>query len=241
MHGYSPLNTLKPVAEDIWLVDGPAIRFYGVPFTTRMTVIRLENGDIWLHSPTQIDPALKAQIDALGPVRHLIAPNWIHYAYINQWRTAYPEARSHVAPGVKQRAHKMGVALTIDAELSQQAPEAWQGQIAQMLVEGSSYHREVVFFHIRSKTLILTDLCENIPKHLLPWWVRPLAWLGGVLAPHGGTPRDMRLTFRKGHQELRTAVLQMIDWAPERIIIAHGNWMKTDGVAHLKRIFRWVL
>ncbi len=241
VRGYSPLNTLKPVAEDIWLVDGPAIRFYGAPFPTRMTVIRLQNGDIWLHSPIQLHPALQEQIDALGPVRHLIAPNWIHYAYVNQWHSAYPDAKSHVAPGAKQRAHKMGIELAIDTDLGDQAPVAWQGQIAQILVKGSSYHREVVFFHIPSRTLILTDLCENIPGRLLPWWIRPLARLGGVLAPHGGMPRDMRLTFRHGHRELRAAVQQMIAWAPERIIIAHGDWMTSDGVAHLKRMFRWVL
>ena len=75
MVGYAPLNTLKPVGDDIWIVDGPSIKFYKLPFTTRMTVVRLQNGDIWVHSPTKICGDLKDQIDALGPVRHLIAPN----------------------------------------------------------------------------------------------------------------------------------------------------------------------
>ena len=53
MIGYEPLNTLKPIATDVWVVDGPKVRFYGMLFTTRMTVVRLQNGDIWLHSPTR--------------------------------------------------------------------------------------------------------------------------------------------------------------------------------------------
>ncbi|WP_372056988.1 hypothetical protein P7L74_14930 [Tistrella mobilis] len=44
---YDPLFMLKPVAEDVWIVDGPVIR-YGmpwpkIPFPTRTTIIRLPN------------------------------------------------------------------------------------------------------------------------------------------------------------------------------------------------------
>ncbi len=48
MTGYEPLNTPKPVADDIWVIDGPAIRFYGMPFSTRATLIRLEIFSVWL-------------------------------------------------------------------------------------------------------------------------------------------------------------------------------------------------
>ena len=54
---YPAVNTLKPVARNVWIVDGPAIR-YGWPwpkfcFSTRMTVVRLASG-IFLHSLTQL-------------------------------------------------------------------------------------------------------------------------------------------------------------------------------------------
>ena len=42
--GYEPLYTLKPVAPDVWIADGGWIRFYGLPFPTRMTVVRLACG-----------------------------------------------------------------------------------------------------------------------------------------------------------------------------------------------------
>ena len=58
MTGYEPLNVLKPVVEDLWIVDGPRISFYGAPFPTRMTVIRLGSGDLFLHSPTAPTPEL---------------------------------------------------------------------------------------------------------------------------------------------------------------------------------------
>jgi Domain of unknown function (DUF4336) len=81
---YAPLNVLKPVvAGAVWIVDGPEIEFnwlgLSLPFPTRMTLIRLAGGDVWVHSPTAPDTALLAAVRALGPVRWLIAPNTLHY------------------------------------------------------------------------------------------------------------------------------------------------------------------
>ena len=56
-----------------------------MPFPTRMTVVRLASGGLWLHSPTQISDGLRAELDALGPVRHLVSPNRIHYSHMLSW------------------------------------------------------------------------------------------------------------------------------------------------------------
>jgi hypothetical protein len=75
---YEPLNTLKPVGEDLWMVDGPVVRmaFPGgsIPFPTRMVVVRLSSGDLFVWSPTELDGGLRAQLDTLGPIRHLVSP-----------------------------------------------------------------------------------------------------------------------------------------------------------------------
>lgn len=238
--GYEPLNVLKPVAEDIWLVDGPAIRFYGMPFSTRMTVVRLANGDVWLHSPTKLTEALASEVAALGRVSHLVAPNWIHYAYVGEWQKRFPEAVAWAAPGVRERAVKYGMDLRFDHDLGAEAETHWAGEIEQMIVEGSKIHREAVFFHNASKTLILTDLIENFEAKNLPWWMRIAVRLGGIRDPDGQMPRDMRMSFTD-KQRLRAAVERMIGWAPERVILAHGRWYDQDGVAELRRAFRFVL
>lgn len=239
--GYEPLNTLKPVAQDIWIVDGPMIRFYGMPFSTRATVIRLSNGDIWVHSPTKLDAGLIVELNNLGPVRHLIAPNWIHYAYVSERQAQFPDTISWAAPGVQARARSKGMEVRFDHDLGDFAETPWQGEIDQQIVRGSDVHQEAVFFHQDSDTLILTDLIENFEAANLPWWMRLLARMVGIVDPDGQMPRDMRMTFRKRQDELRKAVELMIDWAPERIIVAHGRWYASAGVAELKRAFRFVL
>lgn len=239
--GYEPLFTPKPVAPDIWLVEGPLIRFYGLPFPTRMVVIRLPDGGLWLHSPIQPDAKLLRALEELGPVRHLIAPNWIHYAFVADWQHLFPEALTWAAPGVAERAASRGKALRIDHQLSAEAPPDWAGTIDQLVVSGSPVHREAVFLHRPSKTLILTDLIENFEAAHIPAWMIPMAWMAGVLDPDGKAPIDMRLTFRKGREAARADIETLLGWQPERLIMAHGRWYPTGAMAELRRAFRWAL
>lgn len=105
---YPPLNTLKPIARELWIVDGPAIRF-GAPlvkmnFPTRMTVVRLAGDALFIHSPTPLTPGLKSEIGELGRPCWLVGPNRIHYWWIPEWRNAYPEAAIYLAPRIREQA-----------------------------------------------------------------------------------------------------------------------------------------
>ncbi|MFP4304477.1 MAG: DUF4336 domain-containing protein [Rhodosalinus sp.] len=235
--GYPPLFTPKPFGCDLWLVDGPAIRFYGMPFSTRMTVVRLSDGGLWLHSPVERTPGLAERLAVLGPVRHLIAPNWIHYAWLGDWAEACPQAETWAAPGVAGRAASRGMTLRVDHGLGGPAP--WSAEIDHLIVEGSAVHREAVFFHRASRTLILTDLIENFEPARLPWFMRPLVRLAGIAHPKGRMPPDMAATFDKA--KLRAGVERMIAWRPERLVLAHGHCFQTGAVRELERAFARVL
>lgn len=144
------------------------------------------------------------------------------------------------SPGVFERAASRGVKLSFDQNLGGEPPVEWAGEIDQRLAE-SDHHREVVFFHRLSRTLILTDLIENFESEKMPWWARPLLKLGGVCDPDGKTPRDMAIGFRKRSTQLRNLIDTMIAWDPERVILAHGRWYPTNGTAELRRAFRNLL
>ena len=52
IHLYRPLHTLKPFGNNIWIADGGIVRMafplgLSIPFSTRMTVIRLADGGLW--------------------------------------------------------------------------------------------------------------------------------------------------------------------------------------------------
>jgi hypothetical protein len=235
--GSEPLFTLKPVTAHVWVADGGWIRFHGVPFPTRMTVMRLADGGIWVHSPIADRNGPSEAVVGLGPVRHLIAPNWIHHAWVPDWQSCFPAATTWASPGVMDRARRRGVGLSIDSVLTDIAPPVWNDQFDQRLAD-SGCHREVVFFHRASRTMILTDLIENFEPDKMPWWARPLLRLGRVCHPDGRMPRDMAASFRRKASHLKDLVETMIAWEPERVILAHGRWYDRDGAAELRRAFR---
>ena len=237
--GYEPLYVLKPVAPELWVADGGWIRFYGLPFPTRMTVIRLRDGGLWVHSPIADADGLADAVAALGPVAHLVAPNWIHYAWMPGWQARFPDARAWGCPGVVERARSRGVRLELDGLPGDHAPADWAGEIDQRLFD-SGLHREVLFCHMPSRSLILTDLIENFEPRHMPWWSRPLLRLGGVCAPTGGMPRDIALSALRDPARMRALVQWMRAQAPERIILAHGQWFASGAQAEISRVFgRW--
>ena len=238
---YAPLDTLKPFSKDIWIVDGPEIgmHYFGLklPFPTRMTIVHMPDEKLWCHSPIAWNDNLGAEIDRLGPVSYLIAPNTIHYSYLANWQARYPQACSYDPPGLACKVPK----LAIGEVLGKDPPAAWGDAFGQCLVPGSLL-TEVDFFHRASRTLILTDLIENfepsrVRNRLLRWTMQAF----GAASPDGKAPIDMQLSFIRQRPAVREAALQMIAWAPERIVLAHGLCYEKDAVAELRRAFRWVL
>jgi hypothetical protein len=240
---YAPLGTLKSVAEDVWIVDGPIIRFGmpwpKMPFSTRMTIIRMNGGDLLAHSPTPLSPELKAAIAKIGIVRWIVGPNRLHYSWIPAWRAEYPDATIYLAPRIRE--HSKGRIDFAAAPLEADRGYPWDAAMATLPVPGG-FMTEVEFFHYKSRTLILTDLIENFERRKLnSRLMRWMAYLGGAMSPNGSMPRDLRLTFRKQAGTLRAAIELMISWNPERIILSHGLCYEHDGARELRRAFRWIL
>ena len=75
----------------------------GLTIGTRMSVVRLAGGGLWLHSPVALDGQTRNALDALGPVRFLVAPNRFHHTYLPQARDAYPQAKIFGAPGLADK------------------------------------------------------------------------------------------------------------------------------------------
>ncbi len=227
---------LQPIGDEIWIADGPEVSFYGFPYPTRMTLIRLDGGDLWVWSPIALDQDLRAEIDALGRVRHLVSPNKLHHLYLGEWAEAFPDARLYSSPGLARRRDD----LDFDAELGDEPEPAWQGQIDQVVVTGSLAMDEVLFFHRRSSTCLVCDLIQRHDPTEQTGWKGCLMRLDGLVGDDGSTPREWRLTFLD-RGRARAAVETALSWRPERLVIAHGEWAPTDGTAALQHGLRWLV
>lgn len=237
---YPPLNVPKPVAEGVWVVDSGPQSLLGLQFPIRMTVLRLADGGLWLHSPTRRTPALQAALEALGPIRHLVAPDTAHWAHVSPWRKAVRAAALWAAPGVEARAQGQGVDLHGAGELGEDPPAAWAGEMAQALFGGPGF-AEIAFHHRPSRTLILTDTVQALEKPRLPLATRLVAGLVGSASDEGTTPAHLRLLLGRRRAANRAAAERLLALDPARVIFAHGAWFEADGAARLRRALGWLL
>jgi Domain of unknown function (DUF4336) len=238
---YPPLDVLKPVAENLWIVDSGPQEAMGLSLPVRMTVIRLRNGDVWLHSPTRYNAELRREIETLGPIRHLVAPNIAHWTHLKEWQGGCPAAKTSAAPNLRQRPQVRKAGIRLDRDLTDSPPDDWGGEIEQIVIQGGAGFREVAFLHRPTRTLILTDLIQNLEPEKLPLGTRLFARLTGVDAPNGKAPAYLRFVVRLRRKEAQEAVSHLIAWNPERVIFSHGRWFERDATASLKRAFAWLL
>ena len=235
---YPPLEIPKVVAEGVWIVDSGPMNAVGMELPVRMTIFRLGNGDLLLHSPTPFSAEVAKAVDALGRVRHLVAPNVAHWTFLADWQRAYPDATTWAAPGLQDRAQVRASTVRFDAELGEAAPAEWADTLDQGIVRGGAGFNEVWFFHQRTRTLVLVDLIENLELDKLP----PVARLvmRASAATSGTTARYLRLPVRLGGREAKEAVRAILALDPERVIFAHGRPFDSNAAEELKRAFEWL-
>tara|TARA_B100001971_G_C18208914_1_gene549375 strand:+ start:172 stop:912 length:741 start_codon:yes stop_codon:yes gene_type:complete len=237
-------DSLTQLSDDLWIADGEAVRFFTLPYTTRMTIVRLTDGRLFIHSPIRLTESLQRQIRALGDVRYLIAPNHLHHLFIKDWAEAYPRAELYGTEEVIKKRADIDFSGQLNNEDQQQYP--WQPAIRQLLFRGSAAMEECVFFHQPSSTLIVTDLIENFDPQSFTPFKRLIARASGILAPNGRTPIDWRLSFVFSRQQTRRQCEKILSWRPKRIVMAHGEIIhKGDNGQsaedHLRTAFRFYM
>lgn len=238
---YPPLDVPKPVTQDLWVVDSGPMRAMGViPIPVRMTVVRLENGEILLHSPTQHTTQLQAALEGFGPIRHLVAPNIAHWTFLKEWQNRLPDAVTWAAPGLRNRKTVQRSGVRLDRDLDEGPLPGWPDEIDRITVQGGAGFHEVALFRRHSQALILVDLVQNFEAEKLPVLMRPLARIAGNVAPDGKAPAYLRAVVKLGGDKAREAGRRLVATRPERVIFAHGSWFDHDAAHRLERSLRWL-
>jgi hypothetical protein len=209
------------LTPNLWVADRP-LRLAVGDIGTRMTVIRLADGGLFLHSPVRLDAATREALDDLGPVRAAVAPSKVHHFFVGDYLTAYPEARVYGAPGLAEKRRD----LKLHGVLSDQASPEWQGEIAQHLFRGAPYLNEVVFFHLPTRTLLLTDLAFNVAAGGTSGarLFYRLVGAAGRFGPH----RLVRFMIRD-RRAARESIDVILRWDFDRVIVTHGDVLETGG------------
>lgn len=223
---------LQPVAEALYVREVP-FRIGGMELGGRMTVVRLPEGGLWIHSPVKLEAETRAAVEALGPVRYLVAPNLMHHLHLPAWAQAFPEARVVAPPGLR----KKQPALRIDVELGG-APDAGYAEVvSQQHVRGIPKVEESVFLHRPSRTLLVTDLAFHI-RSSPSWLTRTYLKLSGTYGKLAPTMLEKALV--KDRAALRASLEAVWGWDFERVVVCHGEVLERGGKEALRSGFAWL-
>ncbi len=220
------------VPGQIWHAESP-LTVAGLRFKTRMSVVRLEDDKLWIHSPIRPTRELVAELDAKGEVAYVCAPNRYHHFYLLEFLSHYPSAVLFLAPGLSEKRRD----LPPSRVLTNRSEPEWRGELEQLLFAGMPWLNEVVWLHGSSKTLLLTDLCALYGSDASPT-TRLLARALGVYQTLG-VPRSVRLLVRDrdAARRSRDGILQ---WDFDRVVVAHEQIVHAGGKRAFRAAFSWL-
>ena len=223
---------LTPFAEGVWVGTAPA-RILGMRLTTTMTVLRLGDGSLLLHSPLAMTPERRAAVEALGPVAHLYAPNLRHHRRIGEWAAAFPSARLH-APA---RLAKKRPDLRIDRALQGTLEPAMVGVVDELLIDGFRLE-ETVLFYRPARTLVVTDLVHNVGRPRHRWtrlYTRTMGFYDRV-----ALSRAIRWAAIHDQAAMRRSLDEVLAQPFDRLIVGHGTPLEAGGRDALAAAFSWL-
>ncbi len=231
------MAALKAFAEGVWIIDGPDVRDFGVMFTTRMTVVRLGDGSLWISSPVLVPFETLRSIAELNPVRYLVAATPRHVWRLAAWHTLFPSAQLWAAPKTLFTLSKGHLPLT--GVLADAPYGGWATDLDQLRFKGSPLIEEIIFFHRASGTVMLDDLVQVHQKVRGKPIRNALIDVEGVGSPRGGVGLDIRLTFTN-RRLARQSLDRLLSWDFDKLIIAHGPCIEKDAKPFVERAFRWL-
>jgi hypothetical protein len=226
-------TALRSLGRDLWALEQP-FRAGGLELGARTCIVRLSDGSLVVHAPGPGTAAARAEIERLGRVRALFAPNLLHHLFLADAIAAFPEARVFAAPGLAAKRPD----LRVDEELGEKAPALWARDLDAVVLAGVPRLCEVVFLHRASGTLLCVDLCFNVrpPK---PLFTRLLMRANGAWDRFGPS-RIFRHAILKDPRALRASLDRILGWEFERVSVAHGDVLEREGRETLRREFAWL-
>lgn len=208
----------------IWTMDYP-VKLFGVAFNARMSVVRLADDSLLLHSPGPIDDVMAGVIAELGEVRYIVAPGLFHHMHVVQAQDRYPLAETYICPGVERRNPR----LRFDWILGSRAPGVWCDTMDQVLIRGSRYMWEVAMLHKPSKTLLLVDSIEYFTDQTcgVNWMLK--AWWKVVLRMWNKPKPALEYQFGwRDKRAAQTSLRSILEWDFDKIVLSHGDNITRD-------------
>jgi hypothetical protein len=225
---------MRKISTRMW-VHEDSMPMLGTRLALRMTIVKLSDDGLWLWSPTSHNPQLENRIADMGVVKHIVAPSNGHNLFVEAWQMAFPDAGLYVASGIpRKRPGLRGYTLLRDLDA---AP--WASDLETLPMDGAPLFDEHMFFHARSKSLLVTDFFQHhsgathkgLGKVVNKLLFEPIGFKGKCLAP----PLKTRFGV-KDRTALRASLDRLWELDIERVIPAHGAIFEQSAKDDIRRL-----
>ena len=192
LYGESYRKTIKrPLASnestnDIWALE-QNLELGPLQTPMRCTVIRLQNGKLWVHAPLAPTQEFFDLVESCGSgdpsaVAHVVVPTYAleHKVFVKDALQRWPNAKLWTSPQQFsfpfQASEQFVFGKSVDGILDSSINPPWSDEIDHATLEGGTFNIggtpttlcETVFFHKASKSLIVTDAVAQIPTSVPP-------------------------------------------------------------------------
>ena len=211
------------------------MRMLGTRLPLRMTIVKLADDSIWMHTPTPHNPQIRNRVAAMGKLKYIVAPSNGHNLFLEDWQSSFPDAAVYVAAGIpKKRPNLKNYTLLRDVDTA-----LWQEDLEMLPMAGAPFFDEHMFYYARSKTLLVTDFYQNytgvtqkgLGKVITKLLLEPLGFKGKCLAP----PLKTRFAV-KDKEALRASLDRLWDLDIECVVPAHGEILEQDAKQEIRRL-----
>ncbi|KAL0233270.1 hypothetical protein GEMRC1_012015 [Eukaryota sp. GEM-RC1] len=212
--------SFQSLSANSWYISGDSVGIIG----RKMTVFRLANNDLVLHSPMALSEDLMDQLESFGTVKYIIIPP-LHTMDAEVYQSRYPFA-SFICTSGAERKFKRTLKVTFDivitqssfsvsSELSAVSPVYTPREMVWMFKDPSD----------ETSVAVVTDIVFNIPleqaKGFGGWMQKKMGSVGFF-----GVSRIGRFFLGKNLKYYVKMFETMAVSPPDFFIMSHGNILR---------------
>jgi len=220
-----PHGGLEEIVPDVWTVTGQL----SIPLRRNMTVLRLGDGSLLLHSGVAMNDAGMAALEALGRPAVCVVPANCHRMDAAFYKARYPQMKVVAPAGARADVEKV---VGVDATAEELLPEL--GVKVHPVPSLKDCEAVYEIGVAGGKLLVFCDFVANAdyPAGLGGAFFRNV--LGGI-SGRLGTPRIVQLTGMRDRRVAREQLLALAE-TPDllAITVAHGRSILEDCAGALR-------
>jgi hypothetical protein len=222
-----PHGKLEKLASDLWRIQGMLDR---PPMPRAMTIARMRDGRLVIHSAVAVGEDAMKEIEALGEVAVLLVPSGYHRIDAPRFVRRYPRLRVFCPRGARARVSQV---VRVDGTYDDFAGD---DRVRLDHIDGVGDFEGTM--RVRSEdgtTLVFNDVLFNLPHG---------SGLGGLALRLVGSSGDARVTriartfIVKDPRALARRFVALANSAPDlaRIVVSHGDVIDKEPGEVLRRV-----